>query len=147
MQANPSIRNILIAGLIAGILDGLAAVVLLAKMNFSGVFKYIASGLFGNNAFVGGSNMVIYGICLHLFIGIAFAFFYAFVFRKIRFLNTNNILNGLLYGVFIWMVMNLLVLPLSKVPQSPITLLGAIKGMAILMVAVGLPFGLLLNQK
>jgi len=79
------IQTILLAGLVAGLLDGIAAVVFLGKMNYSGVFKFVASGLFGKNAFAGGAEMVIYGIIIHLLIAMAFAFFIILFFRKLVF--------------------------------------------------------------
>ncbi len=45
MKNNSLLRHILLAGLVAGTLDILAAIVLLANMNAAGTFKFIASSI------------------------------------------------------------------------------------------------------
>jgi hypothetical protein len=141
------IKTIFLAGLVAGLLDGTAAVVFLGKMNYSGVFKFVASGLFGKSAFSGGNEMVIYGIIIHLLIAMTFAFFYYFIFSKISFFSKNKIIGGLLFGVLVWAIMNLLILPFTNIPQSPIILIGAIKNILILMICVGLPISLITQKQ
>lgn len=138
-----TIKNLLLTGLLAGLLDGIAAVVFLAKMNFGIVFKFIASGIFGKSAFAGGNEMVLYGIALHFLIAISFTFFFYYTFNRFGFFENNKIIRGLIYGVFVWTVMNIVVLPLSNTPQNPLTFIGAAKGMTIIMVCVGLTISLL----
>jgi hypothetical protein len=141
------IKTIFLAGLVAGLLDGTAAVVFLGKMNYSGVFKFVASGLFGKSAFAGGNEMVIYGIIIHLLIAMTFAFFYYFIFSKISFFSKNKIIGGLLFGLLVWMIMNLLILPFTNISHSPIILIGAIKNILILMICVGLPISLIMQKQ
>ncbi|MEO8515560.1 MAG: DUF1440 domain-containing protein [Flavobacterium sp.] len=138
-----TMKNLLLTGLLVGLLDGIAAVVFLAKMNFEIVFKFIASGIFGKSAFEGGTEMVLCGIALHFLIAISFTGFFYFTFNRFDFLKNNKIIRGLIYGIFIWTVMNILVLPLSNTPQNPHTLIGIAKGMIIIMICVGLPISLL----
>jgi hypothetical protein len=141
------IKTIFLAGLVAGLLDGTAAVIFLGKMNYSGVFKFVASGLFGKSAFAGGNEMVIYGIIIHLLIAMTFAFFYYFIFSKISFFSKNKIIGGLLFGLLVWMIMNLLILPFTNISHSPILLIGAIKNILILMICVGLPISLIMQKQ
>jgi len=58
----------------------------------------------------------------------------------LRILSRNRILTGIAYGIFIWCIMNFLVLPLSNIP-SPITykVSKVIKATLILIVMIGLP--------
>lgn len=141
------IKTIFLAGLVAGLLDGMAAVVFLGKMNYSGVFKFVASGLFGKSAFEGGNEMVIYGIIIHLLIAMTFAFFYYFSFSKISFFSKNKIIGGLLFGLLVWLIMNLLILPFTNIPHSSIILIGAIKNILILMFCIGLPISLIMQKQ
>jgi uncharacterized membrane protein YagU involved in acid resistance len=141
------IKTIILAGLVAGLLDGTAAVVFLGKMNYSRVFKFVASGLFGKSAFAGGNEMVIYGIIIHLLIAMTFALFYYIIFSKISFFSKNKIIGGLLFGLLVWIIMNLLILPFTNIPHSPIILVGAIKNILILMICVGLPISLIMQKK
>ena len=66
-------KNILLAGLLAGTLDILAAIIILAKGNAIGTFKFIASGAFGEAAFSGGTDMVAYGVIFHYLFATGFA--------------------------------------------------------------------------
>lgn len=63
--------NILIAGLIAGTLDILAAIYLLAGGNAAGVLKYIAAGAFGQAALAGGTEMIVFGLLFHYIIALS----------------------------------------------------------------------------
>lgn len=138
-----TIKNSLIAGLLAGVLDGIAAVVFLGKMNAEKIFRFIASGVFGKSAFAGGNEMMVYGIVFHFLIAITVAFLYNATLNKHAFFANNKIIGGLLYGIFIWVIMNLIVLPISNTPDIPFNFMGMIKGVSILMVCVGLPIALL----
>lgn len=138
-------KTILKAGLIAGFLDGAAAVILLAKMKFQSVFQYISSGLFGKTAFDGGTTMVICGILIHFMIALSFATFFFFILKKIP-LKNQKIIVGLLYGIFVWLVMNLAVLPFTNIQARTFTVEGVLKNMAILMVCVGLPISLIVHK-
>ncbi|WP_435356744.1 DUF1440 domain-containing protein [Emticicia sp. SJ17W-69] len=138
-------NTILKAGLLAGFLDGSAAVILLAKMKFQFLFQYVASGLFGKAAFEGGTPMVIYGIFIHFSIALSFATFFFFIFKKIP-LKNQKIIVGLLYGIFVWLVMNLGILPFTNIQARTFTVEGVLKNMAILMICVGLPISLIIHK-
>jgi len=142
-----SLKTIIVSFIVAGLLDGVAAVIILGNLNFSSVWKFVASGFFGMNAFKGGTEMVMYGLLFHFFIAFIWTIIYHFVFLKIKFFRANRIIGGLLYGILIWVIMNLTILPFTNIPKSPTTLIGALKGMTILMICVGLPISLLANLK
>ncbi len=132
-------------GLVAGVLDGVAAELLYfisGGKNPSIVFQYIASGIFGKEAFSGGSLMVVWGIALHLLIASSWTLIYFFVYPWLPMLSRKKILAGILYGPTIWLVMNLVVLPLSHVRHQPFDYMRALTGIVVLMAAVGLPVSL-----
>lgn len=135
--------SIILSGITAGILDGMAAVIFLGKMNFVGVWKYVASGYFGKSAFSGGNEMVVFGLLFHFSIAIFWATFYFFFLYKISFFRKHTFVGGLLFGVLIWTIMNLVVLPFTNIPQSPLTVIGAVKNMVVLIICVGLPISLI----
>jgi len=142
-----SFGNLLAIALIAGTLDGLAAVIFLAKMNFVGVFQYIASAILGKAAYTGGIKTALMGLILHYFIAFSFTFFFVLVTNKISALRKNVLLSGIIYGIFVWAVMNLLVVPLTQIPQSPIHLEKAIINAIILIFCIGLPISYLTAHK
>lgn len=141
-----ALKTILLSGIVAGILDCFSAVVFLGKMNFSGVWKFVASGYFGKAAFSGGVDMVIFGLIFHFIIALFWAVTYYFVFAKIRFFRNNSILGGLLYGLFIWLTMTFVALPFSNIPKSAFNTIGALKNVTILMICVGLPIAIITNK-
>ncbi|GGH09671.1 DUF1440 domain-containing protein [Pedobacter zeae] len=146
-QASFSLRKVLLITLIAGTLDGLAAVIFLAKMNFSGVFQYIASAILGSTAFTGGIKMVLIGLALHYFIAFSFTLFYTFAATKIALLKQHFILSGILYGLLVWTVMNLIIVPLTKIPAVPFHYEKAILNAIILVFCIGLPISYLTARK
>jgi hypothetical protein len=107
--------TIFLSGLIAGTLDMLAALiiysVILQKTTAIKILQSIASGLFKKDAYSGGSQMALYGLLLHYLIALIFAWFYFTIYPYFTFLKKNTLLSGILYGIFVWIVMNLVVLP------------------------------------
>ena len=82
------LKVILVAGLVAGTLDILAAFVQTYINTRKGpdiVLKYIASGVFGRKeAFGGGDSMIIWGLLFHFIIAMAFAAFFCFSLSKLE---------------------------------------------------------------
>lgn len=139
-------KNILFAGLIAGTLDISAAILLLANGKAVGTLKYIASAVFGKDAFTGGDEMVAWGAFFHYLIAMSFATFYFLIYPRLPFLRQNKWVDALIYGLFVWATMNLLVVPMSQIPQNPFNWVSALKNMAILVVCIGLPISLLADR-
>ena len=137
--------TILLTGLLVGTLDAAAAVIqfiIPTIRNPVRIFEYIASGVFGLDAFSGGTLMAIIGLFFHYFIATAWTSLFFTLYPRIPWLAKNKVAGGLLYGVLIWLMMNLVILPLSHVPHIPIRIIGAAIGMLILMFVVGLPISL-----
>lgn len=132
------IANILLTGLIAGTMDILAAIFILAGGNAVGVFKGIASGAFGRAALDGGTEMVIWGAAFHYFIALSWTAAYFVLYPRLPFLKTNKWLNGVAYGIVVWSFMNLIVLPLIGFPQR-FSWTGVLTNIAILIVCIGTP--------
>ncbi len=107
--------------------------------------KYVASGIFGKEAFSGSNMMIIAGLVLHYSIAFAFTIFFFLLFPKIKAFSKNWILTGILYGIFIWIVMNLIVVPLSNIGSRPFTLVNALINVIILIVCIGLPLSFMTN--
>jgi hypothetical protein len=143
------LQTILAAGLIAGILDGTAAVVstyISVGKGFEAVFRFVASGVFGSGAFEGGTPMIIAGVCFHMIIAMTWAVVFYYIYPLLKGFGEKRVVAGLLYGIVVWLIMNLIVVPLSNTPKFPFKLIGAIKGMAILMVCIGLPISLIIGK-
>jgi hypothetical protein len=142
-------KTILFAGLLAGFLDAAAASIqyfLSTGNNPTRVFQYIASAVFGKSAFSGGLGMALLGLMFHFLIALGFAalFFlsYPLVFKPLK----NKIVMGIVYGLLVWAIMNLVVVPLTRAPQGPFRLKGAVIAMAILIFMVGIPIAFIVNR-
>ena len=139
-------RAIIFAGLLVGTLDMLAAVTVY-QANPGQIFKFIASGAFGaGRAFGGGPIMVVWGIAFHYAIAFAWTIAFFLVYPWFPMLWRNKYITGSLYGIFIWSIMNLIVIPLSAIPANPFNLTSATIAASILIVAVGLPIAFLAHR-
>lgn len=134
------IKVILITGLIAGTLDATAAIIYYQADPLK-MFQHIAGGAFGKEtALAGGLPMSVMGIIFHYVIAYSWTTLFFILYPKmINALSWNRFLTGLLYGFVIWIVMNLVVLPISKIPARPFNLAAAIPGALILSFAIGMP--------
>lgn len=137
-------KTILYSGFLSGTLDILAAIIIYAvilhQTTAVKILQSIASGVFKQEAYTNGSQMAFYGLLLHYFIALVFAYLYFKIYPYFSILRKSFLLSGLIYGLFVWIVMNLIVLPIvfPKLPpkQFDFPLLLSI---LILILCVGLP--------
>ncbi len=139
--------TILWIGLVAGTLDITDNLVFnqLRGITPKMVFQYIASGLIGMKAFRSGFASVALGVAIHYAIALTWtAVFYA-ASRKFAVLIRRPVLSGLLYGGAVYLFMNFVVLPLTRVPHAPaaVTLASRINGVLALLLFIGLTISLL----
>jgi hypothetical protein len=129
-------------GLTAGVLDMTRAFVAFGP----GVPRAIAGGLLGREAFQGGWEVYVLGFALHFLIAISAAAIYCGSSLKLTFLKENFVVCGLFFGIAIYLVMNLLVLPLSALHVAhPIALHDLIQGLLVHMFLIGLPISISLR--
>ena len=137
-----AVKNIIVIALIAGTLDAVGAIVVYRADPIK-LFQFIASGAFGVEAFSGGVGMAFWGLLFHYIIASAWTVLFFFMYPAIKILRKNRYVTGLLYGIFVWIIMNLIIVPMSKIPQAPFNLKSALTGASILVVMIGLPISLL----
>lgn len=143
--------TIFLSGLIAGTLDMLAAIivyaVVLQKTTAIKILQSIASGIFKKDAYSGGSQMALYGLLLHYFIALTFAWFYFTIYPYFTFIKKNTLLSGILYGIFVWIIMNLVVLP-TVFPVLPEKHLDfpLILSILILIFCIGIPIAFITKK-
>jgi hypothetical protein len=142
---------ILKVGIIAGTLDIADALIF---SHFRGVapgrvFQYIASGLIGMQSFQLGSSSVILGIALHYAIALAWTAIFYTASRKFAILLRKPVISGVIYGLAVYLFMNLVALPLSGVPH-PIkvaSLTSRINGVLAVVFFIGLTISLLIRRE
>ena len=141
-------QTVLVGGAIAGLLDGLDAVIfygLAYAVPPAAIFQTIASGLLGSQSFRGGGLTVALGIFLQFFIAIGAAAFYYGVSLSVPALVRKPWIFGPAFGIGLFFFMQRVVLPLSAVhkrttPMSSIELMDQLISHAFL---VGLPIALM----
>lgn len=145
-----SFQTILLAGLVAGALDITAALVnsyLSSGIKPDRVFRFIASGVFGKNAFTGNNSMIAWGAVFHFTIAFIFALCFAFLYPRLKFLSKNIFITGIMYGIFAWLVMSFVVVPLSN---TPATRGPSVKGIVFQLLfhifLVGIPIAIIIHK-
>ncbi len=146
----PLFYKIVKAGLIVGTLDILSAFihVFIKTGNFIplAILKFVASGVFGKDAAAGGSMMVLAGLFIHYSIAITFTIAFFLLYPRIKTLSKNKIITGIIYGILVWAIMNLIVLPFTNVSPRPFNMLNAILNIGILIICVGIPLSLMADS-
>ncbi|MFZ5971391.1 MAG: hypothetical protein ACOYXA_07340 [Bacteroidota bacterium] len=133
---------ILTTGLLIGLMDGIAASV---NAYFSSgatpdrVFRFIASGVFGTDAFKDSHVMVVWGVAFHFLIALLWTALYFWLATQFEWPRQHYVVSGILYGLFIWAAMTYLVLPLSNTPASKPSLPGALIMIGIHTLVIGIP--------
>jgi len=125
-----------VGGLVAGAFDLTCAFISFG----AAVPKAIAGGLLGRAAFQGGPGVYALGVFLHFFIAIGAAAVYYAASRRLLFMRDHVLVCGLFFGIAIYLVMNLIVLPLSALHAArPIAIHDLIQGLLVHMILIGLP--------
>jgi hypothetical protein len=138
---------ILAIGLVAGTLDISDALIFVSRQGItpSMVFRFIASGLIGVSAAARGPLPVLLGVLLHYTIALAWTAAFVLASLRLPVLRRRPVISGLVYGVLVYLIMNLIVLPLSSVPphQGPTPLAARVNGVLAVMLCIGLTVSLL----
>jgi hypothetical protein len=149
MADKKKFRIITQTGLLVGALDGLAAALLYfirSGKNPLAVYRYIASGVVGPEALAGGMVMGLLGILFHFVIAMGWTILFFVASAQLPFLSKHWLLSGVGYGIFVWLMMNLLVIPISRVPSSPITWSSVTMGMSVLILCIGIPISFMARR-
>ena len=145
-------RAILYGGLTVGVLDGLDAIVFFGLRNGVGplrIFKGIAGGLLGRDAAAaGGLPTALLGVILHFTIATTIVTVFSLASRRLPFLTRRPLVWGPLYGIAVYLTMNLVVLPLSALHGTglPSALPVLLNGLLIHIVGVGTPSALFARE-
>ena len=144
------VRPIVLGGLFIFIVQAIhmwIVYTLIQKTPFVVNWQFIASGILGEAAFAGGMATALVGVLFHLIISLAVAAVFALAVDRLPLLRRNLIVGSLLYGFGVWVVMNMVVMPLSATPPIPApTLPWLIEAILEHTLLVGLPLGMLVRR-
>ena len=141
MPFHSPLRATLLGGLIVGTLDGLDAMIFfgLRGVGPTRIFQAIAAGLLGRDAFQGGFPTAALGVLLHYTIATTIVAVAVFMARRLPALTAKPMLVGACYGIGVWLVMNLVVVPLSAANPAARTTPILLNGILIHILGVGIP--------
>ena len=137
-------RALLYGTVVVGALDILEVMVFAGMRGVAPirVLQGIASGLLGRGAYGGGVLAAALGALLQFFIAFVVVAVYHLASRRLPVLVRAPLLCGALYGVLVYAVMNLVVVPASAAAIGKPTAAGVINGLLIHALGVGIPSAL-----
>ena len=109
-------------GLLIALGDALFAIAVWFEWTTKGltqVLQSIAVGVLGKASYEGGTATALLGAGLHVAMAIAFVAICIALSFHFRLLTEKPVISGLLYGVGLYVAMNFVVMPLSRVDASP----------------------------
>lgn len=134
-------------GLIAGTLDISENLIFNAFRHITPVmiFQYIASGLTGRWAFGAGMESVLLGVAIHYAIALFWTAAYWAASGRMAVLVRWPVACGLAYGAVVYLIMNFVVLPLTRVPhaRAAMTVASRVSGVLALLFCIGLTVAVL----
>ena len=147
-QTNSFAVAIVTAWLVVGTLDLTSATIQTLVMggNPMRMLQYISSSIIGQDAFDGGIKYSLLGVFIHFCIAFSWTLLFFLLYPKIKGLSNHKLLTGIVYGLIVWLVMNRVVVPLSKIPARPFNLKNALIGLGILIIAIGIPLSYMASR-
>ena len=136
------LRAIVVGGSIAGALDILFAICFAAVNGMAPqrLLQLVASGLIGEGAYDGGAPTALLGLAAHFGLSYLWAGLFVVAAARQPRLIAKPVVAGAAFGVIVFLVMRLVVLPLSAFPH-PVTFQPLAAGLDLLshMFLFGLP--------
>jgi hypothetical protein len=109
------------AGLVCGVLDIAYVFVVFGWRDgrAARILQGIAASLLGPAALSGGTAAAVFGLLIHFGVALAAAALYYALSRRIRGLLDHPWAGGAIFGVAYYLLMNLVVLRLTRLPSAP----------------------------
>lgn len=145
-----SIKAVFFAGFLVGTLDIIAAFVdyyIITANGPAGVLRFIASGVFGNEAFKGSSIMIWWGLFFHYLIAFGLTGFFFWLYSRIKSMAEYPVSTAIVYSIFMWIVTTQVIMPLSNTPPMPFEYWKAVKAILILLFMMGLPLSFIAKRQ
>ncbi len=143
-------RTVLRAGLVAGVLDIIAAilinVVFKGQTTVTKLLQYIASGLIGKTAFGNGFATAALGLLLHFAIAFIFTIIFVLLYPRLKIAHTQPLLAGIVYGILVWLVMNAIVIPIAFAKDFKFNFQAQWLGIIVIIACVGIPVALITRK-
>jgi uncharacterized membrane protein YagU involved in acid resistance len=148
---NKKIQTTLIAGAIAGTLDIAGAILvyafILGLTTPQKVLQSVAAGALGKDAYSGGWNTALAGLGFHFLIAFIFAAFFMLIRTTWIRWFPNPWVAGIIYGIVVWCIMNLGVLPIATGKEFSFNLKYFLWGIGLIIFLVGVPISMISHHR
>lgn len=145
VRRSARVRAIVAGGLAAAVLDAADALVaykLAFGMTPLAIYQFVASGLLGQSAYAGGAATGLLGLAVHFLVAFVAAAVFVLASERLPQLRRDAVGWGLAFGVGVFGVMNVVVIPLSRIGASVPSLALVLNGVIGHALLVGLPIAL-----
>ena len=152
----PSLARVLLAAVVVAAADLLDAIVvwviIFQKSTVPRILQSIATGVLGLESFRGGSATAALGLVLHVVIALGWTLAFWMLLQRWPRLRgwtastRGAVLAGLAYGAVVWLLMDFVVLPLSRARAVPVTIPWFWIQLATHPFVVGLPIAVILGR-
>lgn len=141
--------RIIKAGLLAGILDICFALMysyFKRDTDPATVLQYISKVAFGKTTITDPTILTISGLLVHFTIAMGWTILFFILYRWLNLVRLNKIVTGILYGLFVWAMMSIVILPLWNNRPFAFNLESSSINALILIVAIGLPLSFIAHH-
>ena len=157
-QAHPLLRRILITWPVVGGLDALYVTVVFGFIRATAtpmrLWQGVARALLDKAAFDGGALTALLGLAMHFCVALGWTVVWALVYDRSPVVQSlvarplHAVLAGLAYGVFIWLAMNRVILPLvTYIKPAPLATLNSYLVLLSHLTVIGPPIVLLMRDR
>ena len=137
------------AGLLAGVLDILSAFLyyyVKSGKNPLNILNYISKVALGENGFPGSGLQQVSGLLVHFIIAFGWAILFFILYPRLKWLQVNKFFTAIIYGSFVWAMMNVLILPLWNNKVFEFKGETTIVNWLILIIAIGMPLSFIASR-
>lgn len=139
-----SLWAIAVGGSLCALLDGTCVTVLYGArgVNPLRMWQSVASAVLGPSAFRGGWPSGLFGVVLHCLVAFGVATVFVLACGSFDLLVRHPYATGMTYGILVFAIMNLVVVPLSAMPKQPVNISIVAAQLAMHIVLIGIPISL-----
>ena len=137
------------AGVVAGILDICFAFLysyIKRGTNPVTVLQNVAKFVLGKETITNAVILSITGLLIHFIIALLWAALFFILYRRLNLMKINKIVTGILYGLFVWTIMNVVLLPLWSHKPFVFNPESSTINAVILILAIGMSLSLIAHQ-
>ncbi len=157
-ETHPLLRRVLITWPVVAVLDALYVTVVFGFIRASAtplrLWQGVARAILDKAAFEGGVPTALLGLAMHFCVALGWTVVWALVHDRSTALQRlvarplNAVLVGLAYGVFIWLAMNRVILPLvTYIKPAPLGTLNSYLVLLSHLTVIGPPIVLMMRDK